>query len=190
MAYPHNSYPTDFSGAWLTLALPSLKIQIHTVYLYNASYLLKNYRKVYVPFFPLKRQFADIQDKLRKQITQRFSDDDRFKRIDKKELIKEDLLSFVENMEKRQLIEEFKDFNFTSDKYKYFENVDDDKNTFEILQTEKMLVKENRKINVLPCCHGKYLGIFLQLREIRSVKSLQMSSSTLSVKTCVSSVSS
>ena len=57
-----------------------------------------------------KRQFADIQDKLRKQITQRFSDDDRFKRIDKKELIKEDLLSFVEDVEKRQLIEEFKDF--------------------------------------------------------------------------------
>ncbi len=57
-----------------------------------------------------KRQFADIQDKLRKQITKRFSDDDRFKRIDKKELIKEDLLSFVEDVEKRQLIEEFKDF--------------------------------------------------------------------------------
>ena len=57
-----------------------------------------------------KRQFADIQDKLRKQIAKRFSDDDRFKRIDKKELIKEDLLSFVEEVEKRQLIEEFKDF--------------------------------------------------------------------------------
>ena len=57
-----------------------------------------------------KRQFADIQDKLRKQIAKRFSDDDRFKRIDKKELIKEDLLSFVEDVEKRQLIEEFKDF--------------------------------------------------------------------------------
>lgn len=49
-----------------------------------------------------KRQFADIQDKLRKQIAKRFSDDDRFKRIDKKELIKEDLLSFVEDVEKRQ----------------------------------------------------------------------------------------
>ena len=57
-----------------------------------------------------KRQFADIQDKLRKQIAKRFSDDDRFKRIDKKELIKEDLLSFVEEAEKRQLIKEFKDF--------------------------------------------------------------------------------
>lgn len=57
-----------------------------------------------------KRQFADIQDKLRKQIAKRFLDDDRFKRIDKKELIKEDLLSFVEEAEKRQLIKEFKDF--------------------------------------------------------------------------------
>ena len=57
-----------------------------------------------------KRQFADIQDKLRKQIAKRFSDDDRFNRIDKKELIKEDLLSFVEEAEKRQLIKEFKDF--------------------------------------------------------------------------------
>lgn len=57
-----------------------------------------------------KRQFADIQDKLRKQIAKRFSDDDRFNRIDKKELIKEDLLSFVEDVEKRQLIKEFKDF--------------------------------------------------------------------------------
>lgn len=57
-----------------------------------------------------KRQFADIQDKLRTQIAKRFSDDDRFRRIDKKELIKEDLLSFVEEAEKRQLIKEFKDF--------------------------------------------------------------------------------
>lgn len=57
-----------------------------------------------------KRQFADIQDKLRKQIAKRFSDDDRFSRIDKEKLIKEDLLSFVEEVEKRQLIEEFKDF--------------------------------------------------------------------------------
>ena len=57
-----------------------------------------------------KKLFEDIQDKLRKQIADTFSKDEKFKRIDKKELIKEDLVNFVSTQEDRRLIDEFKDF--------------------------------------------------------------------------------
>lgn len=57
-----------------------------------------------------KKLFEEIQGKLRKRIADAFANDDRFKRIDKKELIKDDLMAFVEKLEERQLIEEFKDF--------------------------------------------------------------------------------
>ena len=57
-----------------------------------------------------KKLFKNIKKDLRKQIAESFVKDDRFKRIDKKELIKEDLITFVEKLEERQLIEEFKDF--------------------------------------------------------------------------------
>ncbi len=57
-----------------------------------------------------KKQFEEIQDKLRKQIADSFAKDEKFKRIDKKELIKEDLTNFVTTEENRILIEEFKDF--------------------------------------------------------------------------------
>ena len=57
-----------------------------------------------------KKLFEEIQGKLRKQIADTFAKDDRFKRIDKKELIRDDLMNFVEKLEERQFIEEFKDF--------------------------------------------------------------------------------
>lgn len=57
-----------------------------------------------------KKVLEEIQEKLRKIIAAAFSKDERFKRLDKKELIKEDLLSFVDDLEKRKLVEEFKDF--------------------------------------------------------------------------------
>ena len=57
-----------------------------------------------------KKLFEEIQGKLRKQIADCFSKDDKFKRIDKKELIKEDLANFVTNQEDRLLIDEFRDF--------------------------------------------------------------------------------
>ena len=53
--------------------------------------------------------YEDIQNKLRKQIADSFAKEDIFKRIDKKELIKEDLMAFVQDDE-RKLIEEFKEF--------------------------------------------------------------------------------
>ena len=56
-----------------------------------------------------KKDFDEIQKNLRKQIASQFKKQDRFKRIDKKELIKEDLLEFVDNNEKK-LIDEFRDF--------------------------------------------------------------------------------
>lgn len=57
-----------------------------------------------------RKLYEKIQNKLRKQIADCFANENIFKRIDKKELIKEDLLSFVEDVEKLQLIKEFEDF--------------------------------------------------------------------------------
>lgn len=58
-----------------------------------------------------KKIFEDIQVALRKQISKRFTGDTAFKRLFKKELIKEDLPSFVKNDPvKTKLIKEFSDF--------------------------------------------------------------------------------
>jgi len=56
-----------------------------------------------------KKKLENIQDKLRKQIIKAFKDNDLFKRIDKKELIREDILSIIEPEEK-SIVEEFSDF--------------------------------------------------------------------------------
>lgn len=57
-----------------------------------------------------KKTFEKIQSNLRKQIADAFSSDPMFKRINKKELIKEDLQNFVKTLAESNLIEEFKDF--------------------------------------------------------------------------------
>lgn len=58
----------------------------------------------------LKNHFENIQKNLRTQIVNCFSSDARFKRIDKKELIQRDLLTFVTKEDDVQLINEFKEF--------------------------------------------------------------------------------
>ena len=57
-----------------------------------------------------KKEFVTIQDNLRKQIATALVGDDKFKTIDKSELIKNDLLEFVTENEDRELVNEFKDF--------------------------------------------------------------------------------
>lgn len=57
-----------------------------------------------------KKTFQEIQKNLRKQIADHLTKDDAFKRIDKKELIKEDLLNFVSTNEEKKLVNEFADF--------------------------------------------------------------------------------
>lgn len=57
-----------------------------------------------------KKKFLTIQDNLRKQIANALADDDKFKTIDKSELIRNDLLEFVTENEDRELVKEFKDF--------------------------------------------------------------------------------
>lgn len=61
-----------------------------------------------------KNTFKQIQGNLRKQIAERLSKDEAFQRIDKKELIQQDLISFVETQpncgDKRALIEKFRNF--------------------------------------------------------------------------------
>lgn len=56
-----------------------------------------------------KKALDDVQNKLRKQIASALTKDDRYSRIFKKELIREDILSFV-TPDERALIEEFRDF--------------------------------------------------------------------------------
>lgn len=60
----------------------------------------------------VKKLYEDIQKNLRKQIANSFSADERYNRIDKKELIKNDLTNFVQEIEDRLVIEEF--VNFTT----------------------------------------------------------------------------
>ncbi len=56
-----------------------------------------------------KKALKTVQDKLRKQIADALTKDSRYKRIDKKELIREDILSVI-TPEERALIDEFRDF--------------------------------------------------------------------------------
>lgn len=56
-----------------------------------------------------KKALEKIQDKLRKLIADALTKDSRYKRIDKKELIREDILSVIEP-EEQALIDEFRDF--------------------------------------------------------------------------------
>lgn len=57
-----------------------------------------------------KKLFEEIQKSLRKQIADSLTADDRYKRINKEDLIKKDLVAFVKTVEERQLVDEFKDF--------------------------------------------------------------------------------
>lgn len=54
--------------------------------------------------------FVKLQDDLRKQVAKTFEKHDTYKRLFKKELIKEDLLDFVTTDEDRNCVETFKDF--------------------------------------------------------------------------------
>ena len=56
-----------------------------------------------------KKAMEKVQDKLRKVIADALTKDSRFKRIDKKELIREDILSVI-TPDERALIDEFRDF--------------------------------------------------------------------------------
>lgn len=57
-----------------------------------------------------KKVISEIQNRLRKQIADILVSSDIYRRIDKKELIKEDLLNFVKNEQERKQVQEFKDF--------------------------------------------------------------------------------
>lgn len=57
-----------------------------------------------------KKALEKIQEQLRKQIVKSFSDRDEFKKITKKELITDLISGFLDNENKRELVEEFKSF--------------------------------------------------------------------------------
>lgn len=73
-----------------------------------SEYLL--YYKIGTKDASQKKAFEDIQTKLRKQITSQLKSDESYKRIDKKELIKEDILNFVHDDYEKSLIKEFEQF--------------------------------------------------------------------------------
>lgn len=56
-----------------------------------------------------KKSLAKVQEQLRKQIVKTLTQDSRFKRIDKKELIREDILKII-TPEEKELVDEFRDF--------------------------------------------------------------------------------
>ena len=57
-----------------------------------------------------KKAFEEVQKNLRKQIVKQLKDQDKYKTIDKKELIKQDLLNFVNEEDDINLIKEFSEF--------------------------------------------------------------------------------
>ncbi|MBP7218971.1 MAG: type V CRISPR-associated protein Cas12a/Cpf1 [Paludibacteraceae bacterium] len=57
-----------------------------------------------------KKQFEDIQTKMRKQISDKLTKNEKFKNLFGKELIKDDLQVFVQNVEERELVKEFENF--------------------------------------------------------------------------------
>lgn len=59
-----------------------------------------------------QKKFDDVKKSLRKVIADSFKKDEQFKRVDKKELIREDLANFVTDEEEKKLIAEF--YNFTT----------------------------------------------------------------------------
>ena len=56
------------------------------------------------------KQFKDVQDKLRKAIASALKADDRYKTIDKKELIRQDMKKFLDNDADKALLDEFYEF--------------------------------------------------------------------------------
>lgn len=56
------------------------------------------------------KEYEAAQDSLRKSISSALKKDERFKRIDKKELIREDMLKYLDNEQEKALINEFHDF--------------------------------------------------------------------------------
>lgn len=77
------------------------------------SFLLESYYNLYTKRIKTEKETKGveaIQDKLRKSIANALKKDDRYKRIDKKELIREDLNTVLINDKERNLVSEFYDF--------------------------------------------------------------------------------
>ena len=100
----------NYHKAFIESVLGNLKLQY-------ANEGKKNSLEEYFTYYMCKSKdeaqnkiFEDIQSKLRKQIAECFSNDYRFNRLFKSELIKEDLSAFVSKVDEQELINEFKDF--------------------------------------------------------------------------------
>ncbi len=100
----------EYHKAFICKALKEFKLN----YVDNGG---KNSLEEYFFYYNLKQRgkteresFEAIQKNLRKQIAARFKQFEEFKRIFKKELIDDDLPSFVNSSEERLLVEKFKGF--------------------------------------------------------------------------------
>jgi CRISPR-associated protein Cpf1 len=92
----------EYHKAFITSALSDLRLNfLDNYYLY---YQLPNKDE------SQKKKFEEIQGKLRKQIAERFSRNERFKNLFAKELIRIDLKEFVSTDDEKKLVEEFDNF--------------------------------------------------------------------------------
>ncbi|HOT13997.1 MAG TPA: type V CRISPR-associated protein Cas12a/Cpf1 [Bacteroidales bacterium] len=104
----------DYHKAFIEKALTGFKLKYASE---NKNDSLEEYYSLYMQKQRddnLKKKFEDVQAKLRKQIAERFEKDsafkDQFKRLFAKELIKEDLKTFVKDEKDWQLVSEFENF--------------------------------------------------------------------------------
>lgn len=72
--------------------------------------LLDDFNALYISNPQDSTKIENVQSKLRKLIVAYFKNDNRFSRINKKELIKEDLQQFIESDSEKSLIQEFESF--------------------------------------------------------------------------------
>jgi CRISPR-associated protein Cpf1 len=94
----------DYHKAFIDLCLNKVSISEQDIMEFETLYFKANKED------KDKKELENLQKKLRKIIAESFTKTDDFKRLFGKELIKEDLLAFVENEEDRREINEFNDF--------------------------------------------------------------------------------
>lgn len=115
-----DEYHKDF----IEKALNGLCLQYENVNSQNSLEEYYHYYSIKQKADNEKKTFVKIQENLRKQIVQRFEKDDackeQFKRLFAKELIKEDLKSYVKNEEELKVVSEFE--NFTTYFTGFYEN--------------------------------------------------------------------
>lgn len=99
-----------YHKAYIERVLSNFQLKYESVGKKNSLMEYFEYYSIRIKSEEQKKEFVTIQENLRKQIADALKGDEKFKTIDKKELIRQDLLEFVKSEEELDLIKEFKDF--------------------------------------------------------------------------------